>query len=155
DDKANNEETLTVQSEADSYHLSPSAKRAVLSTHGELFTIATDKGDVRRLTQTASVRETQPQWSPDGKFIAFVSDKSGREEVWLCDERGGQQKKISDADALKSQLAWSPDSKALLYTGSDKKLYKYDVAAGKTAVVASGDVMGFGGSALMNPRWSP
>src|SRR6266851_2899485 len=148
DDKENNQETLTVNSEADSYHLSPSGKRAVIATHGELFTIATDQGDVRRLTQTSGVRETQPQWAPDGKRIAFVSDKAGREEVWVCDEEGGNLKQISDSDSQKGQLAWAPDSKAVLYTGSDKKLFHYDFATGKTKMLASGDVIGFGGAAI-------
>ena len=52
DDQENNQETLLVNGEADAIHLSPSGKRAVISTHGELFTIATDRGDVRRLTKT-------------------------------------------------------------------------------------------------------
>ena len=155
DDKENTHETLTVEGEADSFHLSPSTKRAVISTHGELFTIATDKGDVRRLTRTPGARETQPRWSPDGKWIAFVSDHSGREEVWLCDERGGQQRRISDSDTPKGQIDWAPDSQALLYTGGDKKLYTYRLDTGRTAVLASGEVLGFGGSAISSPRWSP
>jgi tricorn protease len=155
DDKDNNLDTLTVNSEADSYHLSPSGKRAVISTHGELFSIATDKGDIHRLTNTPGVRETQPTWSPDGKLIAFVSDRDGREEVFVCNERGGGLKKISDSDSQKGQLTWSPDSKSILYTGTDKKLYKYTFATGKNTVLTSADVMGFGGVAINNPQWSP
>jgi tricorn protease len=64
-------------------------------------------------------------------------------------------KRVSDTDSEKGQITWAPDSKALLFTGSDKKLYKYDFASGKTAVLASGEVVGFGGGALTNPRWSP
>lgn len=155
DDKENNHETLTVNGEADSFHLSPSGRRAVISTHGELFTIATERGEVRRLSQTSSVRESQPQWSPDGKWIAFISDQTGREEVWLCNESGSQPKQISDSDALKGQLTWSPDSQALLYSGSDKKLHRYNIASAKTVELATGEVIGFGGAAIANPRWSP
>jgi tricorn protease len=155
DEKENNLETLTINGEADSFHLSPSGKRAVISTHGELFTIATDKGDVTRLTRSPGARDGQPSWSPDGKWIAFVSDQTGREEVWLCDERGGQPKQISNIDSQKSQLVWSPDGKELVFSGSDKKLHKYTLENGKTAVLVSGDVVGFGGSAVMGPHWSP
>jgi tricorn protease len=155
DDKENNQDTLVVNGEADSFHVSPSGKRAVISTHGELFTIATDQGDVRRITQTPGVRETNPQWSPDGKWIAFVSDKSGREEVWGCDEEGANLKQISTLDSQKGQLTWAPDSKAILYTGSDKKLSKYDFTTGKTTIIARGEVVGFGGAAISNPHWSP
>jgi tricorn protease len=155
DDKENNREILSVNAEADSYHLSPSSKRAVISTHGELFTIATDKGDVHRLTDTPGARETDPQWSPDGKHIAYVSDENGRDEVWVCDERGRNTKRISESDAQKGQINWSPDSQALLYTSSDKKLYKYSFPTGKTTVLAAGEVVGFGGSAILQPQWSP
>jgi len=155
DEKENNLETLTVNSEADSFHLSPSGKRAVIATHGELFTIATEKGDVTRLTRSPGARDGQPSWSPDGKWIAFISDQSGRDEVWLCDERGGQSKQVSNIDSQKGQIVWSPDGKELLFTGNDKKLHKYTLDTGKTAVLASGDVVGFGGSAIMGPHWSP
>jgi tricorn protease len=155
DDQDNNLETLTVSSEADSYHLSPSTKRAVISVHGELFTIATDQGDVRRLTNTPGERETQPHWSPDGKWIAFLGDKTGREEVYLCDERGRKVKKLTDTDTQKSQLVWSPDSKNLLYTGSDRKLHKINLETGKSTAIAKGDAAGFGNFAIMNPQWSP
>jgi tricorn protease len=156
DDADNNLEVLSVKDEADSYSVSPSGKRAVISAHGELFTIATDKGDITRLTRTPGVRETQPVWSRDGKWIAFIADKEGRDEVWLCDEHGGQQKKVSDGgESQKGQIVWAPDSKALLYTGSDRKLYKYTLDSGKNTVLASGDVILFGGTAISSPQWSP
>lgn len=155
DDKENTADTQTINSEADAFHLSPSGRRAVIATNGELFTIATDRGDVTRLTNTPGAREVQPAWSPDGKLIAFVADRSGREEVWVCDERGGSLKQISDGDSVKTQLTWSPDGKSILYTGSDKKLYRHDFASNKTTVLAQGDVVMFGGSGVMNPQWSP
>ena len=55
---------------------------------------------------------------------------------WLCDEQGGQLKRVSEGDSQKGQLSWSPDSKALLYTGSDKKLYKYTLETAKATVLA-------------------
>jgi tricorn protease len=155
DEKENNLETQAVNSEADSYHLSPSGKRAVLATHGELFTIATERGDVRRLTRTSDVREEQPQWSPDGKRIAFISDHSGREEIWICDEHGGNLKRLTNSDTQKSHPVWSPDSQALLYTASDRALHRYNLADNKDVVVTRGEVIGFGSTAIGNPQWSP
>src|SRR5262249_1171098 len=127
----------------------------VISTHGELFNIATDRGDTHRLTATPAARDGQPRWSPDGKWIAYVSDQSGREEVWACDERGESRKMLTNSDNLKGQLPWSPDSKHLLFVGSDKKLYKYSFETNQTTAMASGDVINFGTSAVMNPQWSP
>ena len=80
DVKENEDELRTIQSEAETFDLSPSGKRAAVSTHGEIFTIATDRGEVQRVTESFW-RDQYPQWSPDGKWIAFVSDRSGREEI--------------------------------------------------------------------------
>ena len=156
DDKENNIETLTLNSEADSFDLSPSTKRAVISAHGELFSIATDRGDVTRITESFS-RETAPQWSPDGKWIAFVSDKSGRDEVWMCTPRAAEKdwKQVSTSDSQKLQIQWAPDSKSLIYTATDHKLYKYTLDTAKTDVLASSPVVGFGGGAIGNPQFSP
>lgn len=156
DDKENNFETLTLNSEADSFDLSPSTKRAVISAHGELFTIATDRGDVTRVTESTS-RETGPQWSPDSRWIAFVSDKSGRDEVWIGPPVVAAKawKQVSNSDSQKLQIVWAPDSKSLLYTATDHKLYKYTLETGKTEVLASSSVTGFGGSAIGNPQFSP
>lgn len=155
DEKDNNLETLAVSSEADTYHLSPSGKRAVIATNGELFTIATDRGDVRRLTKTSDVRESNPQWSPDGKRIAFVSDRSGREEIWICDEQGGNLKRLTNSETQKGAPVWAPDSKSLLYTASDRALHRYEIADNKDAVLTRGEVIGFGSTAISNPHWSP
>ena len=86
------------------------------------------------------VQESAPKWSDDGKLLAFVSDRSGRDEIWVSDPEGRTPKKITDLDNEKGALVWTPDSTALLYTAADKKLYSYNVADGKTAVVASSDV---------------
>ena len=147
DTKENSIETLTINSEADSYDLSPSTRRAVISTHGELFTIATERGDTTRLLESSGARERSPRWSPDGKTIAFISDRSGREEVWLCGPLGENLKRISDSDTEKSGgrgdaggALWAPDSKSLLYSASDRKLYRYNLADGKTTTVTSSEV---------------
>ncbi|MHB1422040.1 MAG: S41 family peptidase [Gemmataceae bacterium] len=155
DEKDNNLETVLSNSEADSYHLSPSGKRAVVATQGELFSIATDRGDVRRLTKTSDVREAQPQWSPDGKRIAFVSDHSGREQIWVCDEHGGNQKQLTNSDTQKNAPVWSPDSQSLLYSASDRALHRYNFADSKDDILTRGEVIGFGSTAINNSQFSP
>jgi tricorn protease len=154
DDQDNNLEVLTFNGECDSYHVSPSGKRAVISIHGELFSVATDKGEIRRLTQTPHVREIQPAWSPDGKWIAFVGEKDGVEHVFVCDEKGGQVKQLSTGDSQKSQIRWAPNSSALLFTATDNNLYRCTLADGQTTVIAKGDVV-TGEGAVSNPQWSP
>ena len=139
----------TIQSEADSFHLSPSTKRAALTTHGEIFSIATDRGEAQRVTESPW-REQNPKWSPDGKWIAFVSDRTGREEIWMADERNQQRKQLSDSEGDKSALTWAPDSKSLLWSGSDRKVLRVFIDTGKIDELVASDV-----GPIANPRFSP
>jgi len=149
DEKENAVELRTVRNEADSFHLSPSNKRAAVAVHGEIFTIATEKGESQRVTETFW-REQDPRWSPNGKWIAFISDRTGREEVWISDELGKTPKKLSDADCDKTAIVWAPDSQSLLWAGSDHKLRRTLIDGGKTDIVASSDV-----GNITTPQFSP
>ena len=149
DVKDNDVVLRTISGEADAFSLSPSTKRAAVATRGEIFTIATDRGEVQRVTETFW-REQSPKWSPDGKRIAFISDRTGREEIWIADERGEHQKQISDVDSDKTAIAWAPDSKSLLWSGSDRKLRRTFLADDKTEEITSSDV-----SPVGTPQFSP
>jgi tricorn protease len=151
DEKVNESELVAINSEADSFDLSPSGRRAVISSQNQIFTIATDRGDISVITNDKGAsRNESPQWSPDGKYVAFISDRSGRQEIFLVDPDGKNLKKISDLDTDKGPIVWAPDSKGLIYGSTDKKLYYYAVADGKTSVVTSSDI-----SAPRSPAFSP
>src|SRR3984957_17702438 len=149
DVKESEVELKTITSEAEGFNLLPSSRRAAISTHGEIFTIATEKGEVQRVSGTPR-REENPRWSPNGKWIAFVSDRTGREEVWIADELGRNMKKLTDVDCDKPAILWAPDSKSLLWAGSDHKLRHVVVDNGKTEVIASG-----AGGNIQGPQFSP
>jgi tricorn protease len=149
DAKENETELRSFQGEAESFNLSPSTKRAAIAVHGEVFTIATDRGDLQRVTET-SWREENPRWSPDGKWIAFISDRTGREEVWMAGETGQDLKQLSDTDCDKSAVVWAPDSKSLLWTGSDRKLHRVDLESGQRDVIVSSQT-----GQISTPQFSP
>ena len=149
DPKENDTELVTINNEAEGFHISPSNRRAAIVAHGEIFTIATDRGEPQRVSETPW-REQDPRWSPDGKWIAFVSDRTGRQEVWIGDELGKKQKQLSDTDCDKSSLVWAPDSKSLLWSGSDHKLRRVDIESGKSEVTASADA-----GNVTSPQFSP
>ena len=149
DSKTNDTELVTMTNEAEGFHLSPSNQRAAIVVHGEIFTIATDRGEPQRVTETPW-REQDVRWSPNGKWIAFVSDRTGRQEVWISDELGKTPKKLSDADCDKTALIWAPDSKSLLWTGSDHKLRRVDIDTGKTDIVVEN-----AGGNIGTPQFSP
>lgn len=74
-----------------------------------------------RLT-TSKAREHTPRWSPDGRYLAFLSDREDSREVqqvWLLDRRGGEAERITDLPGGVSEYAWSPDGKRLALIASD------------------------------------
>ena len=140
DEKDNEHEIETVTNDVDNFDISPSGRRAVISARGQILTIATERGDITRIVPDAMAsRSDSPKWSPDGKYVAFVSDRSGRDEVWISDPEGRTPKKITDLDNEKGALVWAPDSSRVLYTAADRKLYAYSVADAKTAVLSSSE----------------
>jgi tricorn protease len=149
DVKENDTELVTLANQADGFTISPSNRRAAIAVHGEIFTIATDRGEIQRVTETPW-KEQEPRWSPNGKWIAFVSDRTGREEVFISGELGKDAKQLSNVDSDKTGLVWSPDSKWLMYNGSDHKLRRVDVESGKTEELASSDA-----GAIGTPQFSP
>src|SRR5207249_9087995 len=140
DDKDNEVDVETVSNEVDAFDISPSGRRAVISARGQILTIATDRGDITRVVPDAMASRSQfPKWSADGKYVAFVSDRSGRDEVWIVDPEGRSPKKITDLDTEKGTLVFSPDSKSVLYTAADRTLYNYTLADGKTVTFSTRD----------------
>jgi tricorn protease len=155
DEKDNETDVEVVKDEVDSFDISPSGRRAVISARGQILTIATDRGDITRVSPDPMASRSQfPRWSPDGRHIAFVSDRSGRDEIWLSDPEGRAPKKITNADNEKGTIVWSPDSKSLLFTAADKRLYNYTVDDGRTVVVSSSDVNRIGSVAVSpDSKW--
>src|SRR5204862_820626 len=105
DEKNNEDDVETVTNEVDSFYISPSGRRPVISARGQILTIATDRGDITRVVPDKMASRNQfPKWSADGKYIAYISDKSGRDEIWLTDPDGKSPKKITDLDNEKGAL---------------------------------------------------
>jgi tricorn protease len=146
----NDVEMRAFASEADDYDLAPNSRRLVVSVHGEIFTVPVDEGDVRQITES-SARDRGVSYSPDGKWLSFVSDLSGREELYVAPVDGASEaQKLTDIDALKLGYNWSPDSKEIAFTSSDNRLRKINVT---TKQVTDLDLSRFGN--ISTPEWSP
>ncbi len=121
--------------------ISPTGARAVFAVRGEILTVPAEKGDIRNLTNTPDVVERDPDWSPDGKSIAYLSDESGEYALHIRDQNGlGEVRKISlgNPPTFYYSPMWSPDSKKIGYT--DKRLnYWYVDIEKKTPVKVDTD----------------
>ena len=89
--------------------ISPTGSRAVVDFRGEIITLPAEKGDPRNLTNTAGVHETYPEWSPDGKLIAYFSDASGENELCLSPQDGkGEVKTLQlNGTGFYANIHWS------------------------------------------------
>ena len=65
--------------------------------------------------------ESQPRWSPDNKYLSFVSSRQGAKggQLWLMNRAGGEAVKVSDVKGGISSYAWSPDAKRLVFVVED------------------------------------
>ena len=68
--------------------LSFTGKRAAVEARGEIFTIPAEKGDVRNITNAGGSAEILPSWSPDGRSLAYFSDKSGEYRLYIANQDG-------------------------------------------------------------------
>ena len=114
---------------------SPTGARAAFEAHGEIFTVPSEKGDTRNLTNTSGVAERNPSWSPDGKTIAYFSDASGEYQLYLHDQTGFKPPVVIDLGPDPSYFynpTWSPDSKHIAYADKHQHLWVVDVPSGPT-----------------------
>jgi dipeptidyl aminopeptidase/acylaminoacyl peptidase len=90
-----------------------------------LWIVEVKTGNAKQITEGNDWNDSDPQWSPDGKRIAFVSNRTGKEyeenrntDVWVINADGvGSLTKISDHDEADNQPRWSPDGKWIAFTG--------------------------------------
>ncbi len=111
------------------FSISPRGKLALFNARGELFTVPREKGPVRNISETPGIRERYGDWSPDGKWIAYISDKTGENELYIkkSDGSGEPIQLTHNGDCYRYQPYWSPDSKKILYTDSKFRLYYIDI----------------------------
>jgi tricorn protease len=135
--------------------LSPTGKRVLVEARGEIFTIPAEKGDVRDLTNSSGAADRDPAWSPDGKSIAYFSDRSGEYKLYLEDQDGLKPAKEINIQNPKHYytVSWSPDSKKILCTDTDLKAWVIDTTNGSAKMVGRDPWMV--PARTMNPTWSP
>lgn len=118
--------------------LSPKGERVLFCARGDIFTAPVEKGPTRNLTHSSGAHDKWPRWSPDGSRIAFISDKSGEDEVWVIAQDGtGQPEQLSTGGkAFRYAPEWAPDGKRIAFGDKDGKVYILTPADKKLTEIA-------------------
>jgi tricorn protease len=132
--------------------LSHEGNRVVFAARGDIFTAPIEHGPTRNLTNSSNAHDKWPDWSPDGRKIAFISDRTGEEEVYLVNQDGtGELEQLTD-DGKEMRYAprWSPDGKYIAFSDKNGKLYLLEVGTKNKKEIAD-DPQGN----LLDYTWSP
>jgi Tol biopolymer transport system component/imidazolonepropionase-like amidohydrolase len=97
-----------------SLDVSPDGRTIVFDLLGDLYTLPIAGGAATRITQ-GSAYDTQPRWSPDGRSIAFSSDRSGSDNIWIASADGSNAQALTtDKDGGLTAPSWTPDGAYVL-----------------------------------------
>jgi len=145
----------SVSNNLEHFYISPDGKRALIEARGDVFTLPRKNGFVKNITRTSGVAERFPAWSPNGKSIAYFSDKSGEYELTVKDLISGDEKKITNlGPGYRYNIFWSPDSKKVAFVDQTMAFNIVNVESGQVEVFDKDISLFHGGLEGFNVSWS-
>lgn len=143
-----------VSSNIFNYNLSPSGNRVVMEARGDIFSLPKKDGFVENLTRTSGSAERYPSWSPDGKSLAYFTDKNGEYNLAIYSNK--EERIISNLGAgFRYNIYWSPDSKHVVFIDQSMTIYTMDVATGTAVKIDQAIDLYEGGLRGFSVSWSP
>ncbi len=136
-------EWQTTEGRADGFTPSPTGDYVAVDFHGEIFLVPSDAtlGEKTQLTGSPW-RERFQSFSPNGKYVAYISDESHEEEIWLHDVATGAKRKLTNHESTKSTMTWSPNSAKVAFAAANR-LFEIDVASGRTTELGFNQAGGY------------
>jgi len=136
--------------------ISPTGVRAVFEAHGDILTVPAHFGDIRNITQTPAIADRNPSWSPDGRWIAYFSDRSGEYALHIKDQRGLRPARsiALPSPSFFYSPTWSPDSDKIAYSDKHMNLWYVDLSRPVPVRIDTAPYETFGVTAF-NAQWSP
>ena len=131
---------------------SPDGNRVVVSARGDVFSIPAKDGVTRNLTQSPAAHDRASVWSPDGRYVAYLSDLNGEYEIYIQKQDGSEPpvQITKGADTYKFGIQWSPDSKKIIWNDKMLRLQFVDIATKEVTLVDQSTVWEYGSF-----TWSP
>lgn len=120
-----------VADQISNYDISPNGVRAVFQAHGDILTVPAKHGSIEDITSSPGVEDRNPAWSPNGKWIAYFSDRDGEYDLYVRSQDGiGKPRKITlgQKSAFYYQPTWSPDSKKIAFSDQKLNLWYVDLS---------------------------
>lgn len=145
-------ELKNVSKSVSNFEISPDGKRALFGAHGEVFTVPQEHGITRNLTESSGIHERNSKWSPDGKLISFISDKTGEDEIYIQEQDGSKSavQITYNAETYKYQPVWSADSKKIMWSDRKQRLRYIDINTKAIVDVAQDPIF-----EIRDYKWSP
>ena len=132
--------------------LSPNGKRVAFSARGDVFSVPAREGITYNLTSSSGNHDRNAKWSPDGKHVAYISDKTGEYEIYMQDQQGEADpvQLTREGSTYKYRLTWAPDSKKIMWSDAEFRLKYINVNTREATLV---DTSKFG--EIQDYTWSP
>jgi tricorn protease len=118
--------------------ISPKGERVLFAARGDIFSAPVEKGYTRNLTHSPGAHDKWPAWSPDGSEVAYLSDASGEEEIYVVAQDGASppQKITSGGKAFRYDPKWSPDNDHIAFSDKDGRLWLASLKSHATQEIA-------------------
>ncbi len=137
------------------WDLSPTAKRVVVEARGDIFSVPATNGETRNLTDSDGVREKDPAWSSDGRYIYYLTDRSGEWKIARRDQmgNGGEEVIPTPNNHRIQQFQLSPDAKSLMFSTIGFELYVMPIDGGSPKLVYQDNALPARGTFSPDGKW--